>query len=101
MERYKVTQGPAHKAWYILDREWWDFCSLPKDDSQETPSRSGRFNVPEYLAWPTREGAEDWLKRCYRVWATWEEVGAPTPNDWHPITEGPFFSPFDHGMYDR
>lgn len=100
MERYKVTQGPARRAWYVLDRLWWDYCSLPVDPKDQAPSRAGYFNVPEYLAWPTKEGAEDWLKRCYRVWGKWEEVGAPTPEEWHPLPPAPYTGPFDRFRYD-
>jgi hypothetical protein len=91
MERYKVCTTADQRSWVILDREWWGYCTLP---DKEDPSSL----LP--LEWSAREGAEAWLKRCYQQWGKWEQVGAPTPANWHPLPPDPG-SPFDRLSYNR
>lgn len=95
MNRYKVVQLTTGKApyfkWAILDKEWWDYCTLP---NQEDPSS------PIPLEWGSKEGAEYWLKTCFRVWGQWESAKAPVPEGWKPLPPDPV-NPFDRFAYDR
>jgi hypothetical protein len=68
MRRYRVTQRPPdwrtevlkrteeHRPWVILDGEVRGYCTLPE----------GANRLP--LEWTSKEAAEAWLARCYRVW---------------------------------
>lgn len=95
MSRYKAVQmetgARPYFKWVILDKQLWDYCSLPDPANPSEP-------IP--LEWGSKEGAEDWLNRCFRVWEKWETVKAPTPPGWQPFEPDPV-NPFDRAWYDR
>lgn len=95
MDRYKVVRldksTKPYVMWAILDKEWWDYCTLP---NPEDPLR------PIPLEWPAKEGAENWLNLCFRTWGRWEEVKAPVPQGWRPLPPEPV-NPFDRLYYNR
>lgn len=97
MDRYKVTQSPDQRSWVILDREWYDFCTLPNPEQPDKPI---------VLEWALKEGAEHWLKKCYGIWGRWERVAKHeklpfmvTPHRWKPLPPSP--NPFETEWYDR
>lgn len=62
-DRYEVR--PLGEVFVIRDVQMRGFCSL-----------RGR----KVLTWPTREGAERWLSRCYRMWGTSPAIGEEPPH---------------------
>lgn len=76
MDRYRVTQvEPWPRQWGILDMETWGYCSLPVTGEDGEPAL-----LP--LLWPAPEGAEAWLRHCYREW---ERGTVPAPSGWRPL----------------
>jgi hypothetical protein len=86
MDRYRVTLKPDGRTYGILDRDRYEYCALVDKDGRRHP-----------LEWKLREGADDWLKLCYRYWRAWEGTKArgQVPLRWRPLPRQT--SPFDPG----
>jgi hypothetical protein len=86
MDRYRVALTPDGRMFGILDRERYEYCALVDEEGRR-----------HRLEWGLREGAEEWLQRCYRLWRAWEGTKASghVPRAWRP--HRPETSPFDPG----